>query len=204
MRMVLIVPFFALLIYILVYSKRSLQHSEFLPLFLFIIICIAIIPILFKATGIILGTILNLILLGMMALYYRSANRKGRLGVVSCSLLILFLSMSAFIYQLDLAQKFYFRLSTLSSTETYGFWASWFIFGILILTIIFSFFKTVEDFWLMFIGVILSIIAYVTFVNPLFLSGPFAFFADNFRMVGIHTVTHIKIVSIALVIAIFT
>lgn len=204
LRMVLIVPFFALLIYILVYSKRSLQHSEFLPLFLFIIIGIAIIPILFKTTGIILGTILNLILIGMMSLYYRSANRKGRLGVVSYSLLILFLSMSAFIYQLDLAQKFYFRLSTLSPTETYGFWASWFIFGILILTIIFSFFKTVEDFWLMLIGVILSIIAYISFVNPLFLSGPFAFFADNFRVVGIHTVTHIKIVAIALAIAIFT
>ncbi|MBW2608133.1 MAG: ABC transporter permease [Deltaproteobacteria bacterium] len=74
----------------------------------------------------------------------------------------------------------------------------------MILTIILAFLKTVEDFWLILIGTVFSIIAYATFINPLFLSGPFAFFADNFRLVGIHTATHIKIVSIALVIAIFT
>jgi len=204
MRMVLIVPFFALLVYILVYLRRTLQHSEFLPLFLVIIICISIIPLLFKATGIILGIILTFILLGGIAFYYMSANRKGRLGLTSYSLLILFMSMSAFIYQLDLAQKFYFRLSTLSVAETYGFWASWLIFGILTLTIVFSFLKTVEDFWLILIGVIFSIIAYSTFIDPLFLSGPFAFFANNFGLVGIRTLVHIKIVAIALVIAIFT
>jgi len=204
LRMVLIVPLFALLIYILVYLRSSLQKSEFLPLFLFVIICIAIIPLLFKATGIVPGIILNLILIGGIAFYYRRANRKGRLGLASYSLLILLLSMSAFIYQLDLAQKFYFRLSTLGVAETYGFWASWLIFGILILTIVFSFLKTVEDFWLILVGVIFSIIAYSTFIDPLFLSGPFAFFADNFGLVGVRTLVHIKIVAISLALAIFT
>ncbi|PQP33628.1 hypothetical protein C6A37_11950, partial [Desulfobacteraceae bacterium SEEP-SAG9] len=101
---------------------------------------------------------------------------------------------------LDLAQRFYFKLTELSFVETYGFWASWLFLGILILTIVLAFLKTVEDFWLILIGTVFSIIAYATFIDPLFLSGPFAFFADNFRTVGIHTVTHIKIVSIALVI----
>ena len=204
LRMVLIVPFFALLFYILVYFRRELQNSEFLPLFLFIIICFSIIPLFFQAAGIVFGIILTLILLAVITLYYRSASRKGKLGPTSHFLLLIFLSMSVFIYQLDLAQKFYFKLTELSFVETYGFWASWLFLGILILTIVLAFLKTVEDFWLILIGTVFSIIAYATFIDPLFLSGPFAFFADNFRTVGIHTVTHIKIVSIALVIAIFT
>ena len=204
LRMVLIVPFFALLFYILVYFRRELQNSEFLPLFLFIIICFSIIPLFFQAAGIVFGIILTLILLAVITLYYRSASRKGKLGPTSHFLLLIFLSMSVFIYQLDLAQKFYFKLTELSFVETYGFWASWLFLGILILTIVLAFLKTVEDFWLILIGTVFSIIAYATFIDPLFLSGPFAFFADNFRAVGIHTVTHIKIVSIALVIAIFT
>ncbi|NIQ89561.1 MAG: ABC transporter permease [Deltaproteobacteria bacterium] len=56
----------------------------------------------------------------------------------------------------------------------------------------------------MVFGVILSIVGYNTFIDPLFLSGPFAFFADNFRLTGIHTLTHIKVVSLALIIAIAT
>jgi len=204
LRMIVIVPFFALLVYLLVYLKRALQKSEFLPIFLFLIICVSIMPLLVKITGLVIGIILNLILLGAMVFYYLNAHRRGRLGIVSYSLLILFLSASVFIYLLDLAQTVYFEFSGLSLTETYGFWASWVIYGMLTVTIIFSFFKTVEDFWLMLIGVFLSIIAYDTFVAPLFLSSPFAFFANNIILVGIRTSVHIKIVSIALVIAIFT
>jgi osmoprotectant transport system permease protein len=204
LRMALIVPIFAMLIYLLAYLRTGMQKSEFLPIFLFIIVCISIFPFLFRTIGTVFGAILTLILLAGIIFYFRSAFRKGRLGYASYFLILFFICLSVFIYQLDLAQTFYLKLESLNFSETYGFWMTWFIFGMLILIIVLNFMRTIEDFWLMLGGVILSIVGYHTFINPLFISGPFAFFADNFRVVGIHTVTHIKIVSIALVIAVFT
>jgi osmoprotectant transport system permease protein len=101
-------------------------------------------------------------------------------------------------------QAFYLKAGKLRISETFGFWTTWVLCGILILNIVLNALKTVEDFWLMVCGVILSLVGYHAFVNPLFLSGPFAFFADNLRVAGIHTATHIQMVSIALVIAIST
>jgi osmoprotectant transport system permease protein len=204
LRMGLMVPIFAILLYLLAYLRTGMQKTDFLPIFLFIIICISIFPFLFKTTGTVFGIILTLALLAGIVFYYRSAFRKGRLVFASYFILLFFICLSVFIYQLDLAQKFYLKLDNLRLGETYGFWITWFIFGILILTIVLNFMKTIEDFWLMLAGVILSIIAYNNFINPLFISGPLAFFADNFRVVGTHTLTHIKVVSIALAIAIFT
>ncbi|MDH3803497.1 MAG: zinc ribbon domain-containing protein, partial [Deltaproteobacteria bacterium] len=51
LRMALIVPIFALLIYFLTYFRRSMQKSVFLPLFLFIIVSVAIIPSLVETAG---------------------------------------------------------------------------------------------------------------------------------------------------------
>ena len=204
LRMALIVPILAILIYLLAYLRTGMQKSEFLPIFLFIIVCISIFPFLFNLAGTFFGIIFSLILLAGITFYFKSAFLKGRLGYASYFLILFFICLSGFIYQLDLAQSFYLKLESLNFSETYGFWITWFIFGTLILVIVLNFMKTIEDFWLMLSGVVLSIVGYHTFINPLFLSGPLAFFADNFRMVGIHTVTHIKIVSIALVIAIFT
>jgi len=204
LRMALIVPIFAMLIYLLAYLRTGMEKSEFLPIFLFIIACISLFPFFFKLAGLFFGIILSLVFLAGIIFYFKSASRKGRLGYASYFLILFFICLSGFIYQLDLAQTFYIKLEELNFSETYGFWITWFIFGILILIIVLNFMKTAEDFWLMLSGVVFSIVGYHTFINPLFISGPFAFFADNFRMVGIHTVTHIKIVSIALVIAIFT
>ena len=204
LRMTLIVPIFVILIYLLVYLRTGMQKSEFLPIFLFIIVCISIFPFLFNLVGTFFGIIFSLILLAGIYFYYKTAFRKGRLGYASYFLILFFICLSGFIYQLDLAQTFYLKLENLNFSETYGFWITWFIFGILILVIVLNFMKTIEDFWLMLSCVVLSIVGYHTFINPLFLSGPFAFFADNFRIVGILTATHIKIVSIALIIAIFT
>ncbi len=204
LRMALLVPIFALLLYLLAYLRTGMQKSDFLPIFLFIIVCVSIIPLLFRTTGIVFGAILTLILLAGIVFYYRSASRRGRLGFASYFILLFFICLSVFIYQLDLFRTFYLNLEDLSFAETYGFWITWLIFGILILTIVLNFMRTIEDFWLMLSGVVLSLIGFHTFINPLFLSGPFAFFADNFRVVGIHTVTHIQVVAIALVIAICT
>ena len=204
LRMTLIVPIFASLIYFLTYFRRSMQKSIFLPLFLFVVVSVAIIPFLFETAGTVFGIILTLMLLLGIFFYFRSAFRRGRLGLVSYCLLLLFMCLSVFIYQLDLTRLFYLKLENLNFSETYGFWITWFIFALATLSISFNFMKTIEDFWLMVFGVILSIIGYNTFIDPLFLSGPFAFFADNFRLTGIHTLTHIKVVSIALIIAIAT
>jgi osmoprotectant transport system permease protein len=204
LRMALMVPILTLVLFLLAYFRSVLEKSVFMPIFLLIVICASIIPTFFKTTGTLFGIILTLVLLSGIGLYYRSAFRRGRLGSTSHFILLMFICISVFIYQLDLVQEFYFKVEKLRIHDTYGFCATWGLCGILILTIVLNSMKTVEDFWLMVCGVILSLIGYYTFVNPLFLSGPFAFFADNFRVAGLHTVTHIQVVSIALVIAIST
>jgi osmoprotectant transport system permease protein len=204
LRMGLIVPLFALLLYLLAYLRTGMQKSEFLPLFLFIIMCISLPPFFFRATGNVFGIILTVILLAGIVFYYRSASRRGRLGFASYFMILSFMCISVFIYQLDLFKTFFLNVEDLSFAETFGFWITWFIFGILILSIVLNFMRTIEDFWLMLSAIILSLIGYHTLINPLFLSGPFTFFADNFRVVGVHTVTHIQVVAIALAIAIVT
>ena len=98
LRMALIVPIFALLIYFLTYFRRSMQRSVFLPLFLFIIVCVAIVPFLFERAGRLFGVILALVLLLGIFFYFRSAFRRGRLGSASYCLLLLFMCLSVFIY----------------------------------------------------------------------------------------------------------
>ena len=204
MRMVLMVPILTLILFLLVYFRSTLKNSVFMPIFLLIVICSSFVPMLFRATGIFWGISLTLILLIVVGLYYKSAFRRGRLGSTSLSILMMFICVSVFIYQLDLVRAFYLKIETLRISETFGFWSTWILMGILILTIVLKAIKTVEDFWLMVFGVVLSLVGYHTFVNAVFLSGPFAFFADNFRITGTYTLTHIEIVSIALAIAIFT
>ena len=204
MRMVLMVPILALVLFLLAYFRSDFKKSVFMPIFLLMAICSSFVPMLFRTTGILFGIILTLVLLSVVGLYYRNAFRRGRLGSSSLSTLLMFICISVFIYQLDLLQAFYLKIETLRISETFGFWTTWVLMGILTLTIVLKTMKTVEDFWLMVFGVVLSLVGYHTFVNPVFLSGPFAFFADNFRIVGTHTLTHIEIVSIALAIAIFT
>jgi osmoprotectant transport system permease protein len=204
LRMALMVPILTLVLFLLSYFRPVLGKSVFMPIFLLIVICTSIVPTLFKTTGIFFGIILTLVLLTGIGLYYRSAFRRGRLGSTSLSILLMYICISVFIYQLDLVQAFYLKAEEFRISETFGFWTTWVLCGILILTIVLSDMKTVEDFWLMVCGVVLSLVGYHTFVNPVFLSGPFAFFADNFRIAGVHAVTHIEVVSIALVIAIST
>ena len=204
LRMALMVPILTMVLFLLVYFRSTLETSVFMPIFLLIVICASIVPTLFKSTGTLFGIILTTVFLIVIGLYYRSAFRRGRLGAVSLFILLMFICISIFIYQLDLVQAFYLKVEELRISDTYGFWTTWNLCGILILTIVLSAMKTIEDFWLMIFGVALSFVGYHTFVNPVFLSGPFAFFADNFRIAGVHTVTHIEVVSIALMIAIFT
>jgi len=71
LRMALIVPIFALLIFFLNYFRPSMTKSVFLPLFLFIIVNVALIPFFFETAGTVFGIILTLILLLGILLYFR-------------------------------------------------------------------------------------------------------------------------------------
>jgi len=204
LRMALMVPILTLLLFIVTYLRRSIQESIFIPIFLLIIFCVAIIPSLFRHTGTFWGIVLTMFILGVPLFYLRSAFRRGRLGFASNFVITLFLCVSVFMYQLDLTLEYYMKVENLRFIDTYGFWITWFIFGLLIVITVFHSMKTVEDFWLLLTGLVLTIIGYHTFINPLFLSGPFAFFADNLRVVGEHTLAHIQMVAIAQVIAIAT
>ena len=204
LRMILIVPIFSILLYFMIYLRASMQKTLFPSIFLFLISCASILPFFFRIAGTTGGVLMSLVFLFCIIAYYRKAYKSGRLGYASYFVLLIFMCLSVFIYQLDLGKEFYVNLETIKISQTYGFWLTWLTFGTLIFTIILSFMKTVEDFWLMTFGVLLSLIAYNTFIHPLFVSGPFAFFANNFSEVGIQAVTHIKIVFIALGIAIVT
>lgn len=202
LRMALMVPLLSFFLFIMVYLRRSIQDSIFPPLFLLVVIGITFIPLLLKTCGVFWGILLSLILLAGVLLYFKNAFRRGRLAGASHFALMIFMGVSVFLYQIDLIREFYLKAEELRFSDTYGFWVIWIIFGVLILVLTLSFLKTVEDFWLLLAGIILSLAGYHVFINPLFLSGPFAFFADNLRIVGEHTVTHIEVVAIAQVIAI--
>ena len=204
LRMTLMVPILSLLLFIFSYLRRNIQESIFIPIFLFIVLTVSLVPPFFQKTGIFFGILLTTVLLLSISLYFKNASRRGKLGTSSYFVLTVFVCFSIFLYQLDLAREFYLQLESIRFSETYGFWVTWFIFGILILIVSLTSLKTIEDFWLLLGGISLSIVGYHTFINPLFLSGPFAFFADNIRVVGEHTLTHIQIVAIAQVIAIST
>ncbi|MCD4676882.1 MAG: ABC transporter permease [Desulfobacula sp.] len=62
--------------------------------------------------------------------------------------------------------------------------------------------RSIEDFWLIIFVLGISLIAYSTLIHPLFVSGPIKFIADNLDRIFIQLVTHIRIVGIALIIAI--
>jgi osmoprotectant transport system permease protein len=204
LRMALMVPILSLILFLLVYFRSTLESSLFMPIFLLLVIGASTVPTLFQTTGTLFGIILTMVLLIATGLYYRSAFRRGRLGPASIFILVMFICISVFVYQLDLLQAFYIKAEGLRISGSFGFWTTWILCGILILTVVLSSMKTVEDFWLMIFGVALSLVGYHTFVNPVFLSGPFAFFADNLRIAGVHTATHIEVVAIALLIAIST
>lgn len=204
LRMIILVPLSALLLGLLVCFRTGVQKSVFLPISLLIIASISLMSFSYKATGGISGILVSLILLSGIGLYVRRIFRNNRLGQLSYIVVLLFACISVFLYQLDLSNTFYFKIETLHFSETYGFWITWVIFGILILALVMSSIKTFEDLGLIIGSIILSIIGYHAFTRPLFLSGPILFFADNLSIVGIHTTSHIQIVSIALVIAIFS
>ncbi len=204
LRMALMVPLLTLLLFLLTYQRRSFQESIFLPLFLLIIILAAFMPALVTWLGMLWGIVCGVISVIGIFIYFKNAMRTGRLGPASHFILTLFLCFAIFLYQMDLAQNVYLKFETLHFTDTFGYWFTWLVITLLLVIIALSSLKRVADFWLLVSAVILSLVGYYTFINPLFLSGPFAFFADNFSTVGEHTMTHIQVVAIAQVIAIST
>jgi osmoprotectant transport system permease protein len=204
LRMALMVPLLGLLLFLLTYLRRSIQESVFLPLFLLIVVVSAFVPALIAWLGKLWGALLSVVLVIGVFAYFKNAARRGRLGPASHFILSIFLCFAVFLYHMDLAHSVYLKFETLHFTDTFGYWITWLVMTLLLVFIALSSLKRVEDFWLLVSAVILSLVGYRTFINPLFLSGPFAFFADNFSTVGEHALTHIRVVAIAQVIAIST
>jgi osmoprotectant transport system permease protein len=204
LRMALMVPLFVLILFLLTYLRRSIQESVFLPLALLIVVLTVFVPALVDRLGMLWGILLNLFLLIGIAIYFKYTGRSGRLGSVSHFVLTIFICFSIFLYMMDLVESVHLQFETLRFTDTFGFWATWLVMTLLLLVVVLTSLKRVADFWLLVAAVILSLVGYHYLINPLFLSGPFAFFADNFTTVGEHTLTHIRVVAIAQVIAIST
>lgn len=203
LRMIQIVPLFSILIFFLIYLGNNLKNSPFITLFLFVMVCFGVIPFIFHIFSGIFAYFSTTVFLGFLVYYFLRGYSKGNLGRTSYYIILVFLCMSVFLYMLNMALDFYNNLDPVLLSDTYGFWMTWIIFTVLTITAFLINMRGSEDFWFLLITFGFSIIAYSTLVNPLFVSGPLKFFANNFSEAGIQTIAHIKIVSMALGIAIF-
>ncbi|MCP4683778.1 MAG: hypothetical protein GY864_15720, partial [Desulfobacterales bacterium] len=115
-----------------------------------------------------------------------------------------FICMSVFLYLLDLAIEYYAIAENFSFMEAYGFFVTWFLFGVMLISVVISQMRKFEHFLIIGAGILFSIIAYNIITVPFFQSGPFCYLADNLRLTGIRTLEHLRIVLISISIAILS
>ncbi len=203
LRMLVIVPLFSLLLFLMVYLKRMLMTTPFPGLFLIACILSAGLTIIFQSlSGLSQWGAIFLFFLGFVFSLVR-CHKKGVLGRISFCLLFVFMIGSVFLYLFDIATQLYSKLNPLVLADTWGFFAAWIIALLFVLTAAVYYMRSAEDVWLLLFTLVFSLIAYAALVHPLFVSGPARFIADNFQRIGIQTAAHIRIVFIALIIAIF-
>ncbi len=202
LRMVLIIPVSSLLLFIMVYMGNKLKTTPFPGLFLIVCILVSVFTFIFQtlSSGFQWGAAL-LFICGFLY-FVHHYYKKGSLGRISFYQLIIFILVSNFLYLFNLSNEFYAKLDPLILGETWGFFAVWIIMGFLLLLAILYHMRSLEDFWLILFVLGISLIAYSTLIHPLFVSGPVKFIADNLDRIFIQLVTHIRIVGIALIIAI--
>ena len=202
LRMILIIPLFSLLLFLMVYIGDRLKSTPFPGILLIICILVSLFTFIFQTmSGIFQWGGAVLFLVGFLY-YIQHCYRKGDLGRTAYNLLFVFILTSIFFYLFDLATKFYAVLDPLLIGETWGFFMVWIISGILVFISIIINMRSVEDFWLMLFALGFSFIAYSTLVHPFFVSGPLKFFADNLNETLIQLLAHLRIVGISLIIAI--
>lgn len=202
LRMVLIVPVFSLSLFLMVYMGDRLKNTPFPGLFLITCILISVLPFIFQTLsgGLQWGAFILFIWGG--GYYLSRCYKKGTLGRVAYYLLFIFILASIFLYLFDLSSKFYAELDHIKLGETWGFWAGWVVSGLLVSLCVLYNMRSVEDFWLVLFALGFSFIAYSNLVHPVFVSGPIKFVADNLPGMFTQLLAHIRIVGIALIIAI--
>ena len=204
LRMVLIVPLFSFLLFLMTYMGDKLRTTPFPCIFLIVCIFVSVLTFTFQSlTGIVQWGAVTLFI-GTFLYYLQHCYKKGVLGRISYYILFVFLLTSIFLYLCDLSLQFYNILDPLMLSDTWGFFIVWAVSCLLVLMAALYNMRSVEDFWLLIFAIGFTVMAYSTLVHPLFVSGPLKFFADNLQETFIQLIAHIRIVGIALVIAITT
>ena len=118
--------------------------------------------------------------------------------------MFIFVLTSVFLYLFDLSTQLYTKLDPLMLSDTWGFFMVWGVSCLLVVVAVLHNMRSVEDFWMVILALGFSVVAYPTLIHPLFVSGPLKFFADNLHETFVQLAAHMRIVGIALIIAIVT
>ncbi|HKK90957.1 MAG TPA: ABC transporter permease [Desulfobacteraceae bacterium] len=202
LRMSQMVPLFAIVIFFLIYLADHLKTTPYPGIFMFVMFFIGTIPFFFNHFSLAGAWALTAALLVVIFSYYKSGIKKGTIGRTSYYMFFVLFLVSLFIYLFHLSQGFYAKLETFTINDTYGFFSAWIIVTAMVIVAFFRYMVSIEDFWCLLGVFVFSLVAYGSIVEPFFVSGPLRFFADNFSKTGLQTVDHLKIVGIALAIAI--
>jgi len=204
LRMILIVPLFSLLLFLMVYLGDTLKNTPYPGIFLIVCIFVTMFSFIFQSLSGVLSWGAGFLFLGGFLYYLQHCYKRGTLGRIAYYLLSIFILISLFLYFFDLSTSFYAKLDTFIPGETFGFLMAWVVSGLLVLVAVLSNIRSVEDFWIVMFGLGFSLIAYSTLIQPFFVSGPLSFFANNLPETFTQLIAHIRIVGIALIIAIVT
>ena len=204
LRMVLIIPLFSFFLFLMTYLGDSLKITPFPGIFLIICIFVSMFTVIFQTLSGVFQWGAAFLFSGGFLYYLQQCYKKGTLGRISFYFLFIFILTSIFLYLFDLSIKFYAGLDLIILGETWGFFMAWAISCLLILLTVLYHMRSIEDFWMVIFALGFSVIAYSTLIHPFFVSGPLKFFADNLHETFIQLAAHIRIVGIALIIAIAT
>ncbi len=204
LRMILIVPLFALLLFLMVYQGNNLKITPFPGLFLIFFILVSVFTFIFQTLSGVFRWGSAFLFFGGFLYYLQHCYKKGTLGRISYYLLFIFVLTSVFLYLFDLSTQLYTKLDPLMLSDTWGFFMVWGVSCLLVVVAVLHNMRSVEDFWMVILALGFSVVAYPTLIHPLFVSGPLKFFADNLHETFVQLAAHMRIVGIALIIAIVT
>jgi len=203
-RMILIVPLFSLLLFLMIYPGEKLKTTPFPSMFLVVCILVSGLTFIFQTLSGVFQWGAAFLFSGGFLYYLQICYKRGTLGRISYYILIIFILASIFLYLSDLSIKFYARLDPIMLSETWGFFMVLAVSCLLVLVAVLYNMRSIEDFWMVIFALGFSVIAYSTLIHPLFVSGPIKFFANNLHETSVQLVAHMRIVGIALIIAIVT
>ncbi len=202
LRMVQLIPLFSIMMFFLIYLEDTLKKSPFPGIILFVILLSASLIKIFQSMSGFVSFAAATIFAVLLIYFYHKKYSAGTIGSIAYNLLLSFLSISMLVYLMDIYAAFYGRLDTITVLNTWGFWTSLILVFFMTFLLLMKNIRQAGDFWITLFIIIFSVMAYSSLLKPLFYSETFVFFADNINEISVELGAHIKIVSIALVIAI--